>query len=255
MALPASPHLPSSFPVVESYDYSLFGPIEIRPLSNIRKIIGRRLRAAWANVPQVAQFDEVDLTALESLRAKLKPTAEAQQIKLTMLAFILRACAETLLEFPEFNASLDDTGENLVLKKYCHIGFATDTPVGLLAPVIRDVDKKNIFEIARAIAALADKARAGRLAFSDAEGGCFSVSNLGPLGGTGFTPTINAPEVAVLGVARATHKVVDAGGQFVSRLMLPLCLVYDHRVVDGAQGGRFVAALCHRLAEPDGLVP
>jgi pyruvate dehydrogenase E2 component (dihydrolipoamide acetyltransferase) len=166
----------------------------------------------------------------------------------------MRACAQTLGEFPDFNASLDDSGENLILKKYCHIGFATDTPAGLLAPIIRDVDKKSLFEIAGAIALLAEKARTGRLAFTDAEGGCFSVSNLGQLGGTGFTPTINAPEVAVLGVARAARKVVERDGQFVARLILPLCLVYDHRVVDGAQGGRFMAAICRRLAEPDSLL-
>ena len=244
---------PAGFPVVETYDYSLFGPVEVRPLSKIRKIIGRRLHAAWANVPQVAQFDEVDLTALDAARAKLKPAAEAQGVKLTMLAFVLRACAQTLLEFPDFNASLDDSGDNLVLKKYCHIGFATDTPIGLLAPVIRDVDRKSLLEIAAAISQLADKARDGRLAFTDAEGGCFSVSNLGQLGGTGFTPTINAPEVAVLGVARAARRVVELDGMFRSRPMLPLCLVYDHRVIDGAHGGRFMAALCRRLADPAGL--
>lgn len=240
-------------PVVETYDYSLFGPVETRPLSKIRKIIGQRMWAAWANVPQVAQFDEIDLTALEDLRTRLKPQAEQQGVKLTLLAFIMRACAQALLEFPEINASLDGSGNNLVLKKYCHIGFATDTPVGLLAPVVRDVDKKGLFEIAGAVAMLADKARNGQLAFADAEGGCFSVSNLGQLGGTGFTPTINAPEVAVLGVARAARKVVELDGRFVSRLMLPLCLVYDHRVIDGAQGGRFMATICRRLCAPDCL--
>ncbi len=244
---------PVAYPVVETYDYSLFGPVETRPLSKIRKVIGQRLWAAWANVPQVAQFDEVDLTALEALRAKLKPQAEKQGIKLTLLAFIMRACAQALHEFPEFNASLDASGDNLVLKKYCHIGFATDTPVGLLAPVVRDVDKKSLFEVAGEIARLADKARNGQLAFADAEGGCFSVSNLGQLGGTGFTPTINAPEVAVLGVARAERRVVEVGGQFVGRLTLPLCLVYDHRVIDGAQGGRFMAAIRERLRAPAGL--
>lgn len=247
-------HPPHDYPVVESYDYSLFGPVEVRPLSSIRKIIGRRLHAAWANVPQVAQFDEVDLTTLEALRAELKPKAEAQGVKLTLLAFVLRACAQALREHPEFNASLDDSGENMILKQYCHIGFATDTPAGLLAPVIRDVDRKDVFEVARAVASLAAKARAGQLAFSDAEGGCFSVSNLGQLGGTGFTPTINAPEVAVLGVARASRKVVELDGQLVARLTLPLCLVYDHRAVDGAQGGRFMASICQRLITPFGLV-
>jgi pyruvate dehydrogenase E2 component (dihydrolipoamide acetyltransferase) len=238
---------PAGFPKVETYDYSLFGRTEVRPLSNIRKILSRRLHAAWANVAQVAQFDEVDLTGLEASRAELKPKAEREGVRLTLLAFVLKACAMALGEHPEFNASLDASGGNLVLKKYCHIGFATDTPVGLLAPVIRDVDKLDLFAIGRAISVLADKARSGKLAFSDAEGGCFSVSNLGQLGGTGFTPTINAPEVAVLGIARATRKLTEHDGQFVPRLILPLCLVYDHRVVDGAQGGRFMATIRRRL--------
>lgn len=245
---------PAGFPKVETYDYALFGPVEVRPLSNIRKIIGRRLHAAWANVPQVAQFDEVDLTDLETLRAELKPRAERDGVRLTLLAFVLKACARALAEHPEFNASLDASGNNLVLKKYCHIGFATDTPVGLLAPVIRDVDKLELFAIARSVGVLAEKAKAGKLAFSDAEGGCFSVSNLGQLGGTGFTPTINAPEVAVLGVARAARKLIEHDGQFVPRLMLPLCLVYDHRIVDGAQGGQFMASICRRLTEPADLI-
>ena len=248
MAVTAQPLV--GHPVVETYDYSLFGPVETRPLSKIRKIIARRMWAAWANVPQVAQFDEVDLTDLEALRASLKPQAEVRGVRLTLLAFVMRACARALLEFPDFNASLDDSGDNLVLKKYCHIGFATDTPVGLLAPVIRDVDKKGLFDIAGEIATLADTAREGRLAFSDAEGGCFSVSNLGQLGGTGFTPTINASEVAVLGIARAAPKVVERDGALVARLTLPLCLVYDHRVVDGAQGGRFMAAIRDQLTSP-----
>ena len=246
---------PVGFPKIETYDYSLFGEVEIKPLSNIRKIIGRRMWAAWANVPQVTQFDEVELTALEALRQSLKPKAEAQGIKLTLLALIMKACALALRAFPDFNASLDDSGENLVLKKYCHIAFAADTPAGLLAPVIRDVDKKDVFEIARAIGDLAEKAKAGRLAFSDAEGGCFSVSNLGELGGTGFTPTINAPEVAVLGVARASRKDIAIEGNFTSRLMLPLALVYDHRVIDGAVGGRFMQFLRNTLGEARSLAP
>ncbi|MGQ9369306.1 2-oxo acid dehydrogenase subunit E2 [Azospirillum sp. ST 5-10] len=246
----------AGLPTVETYDYALFGPVEVRPLSNVRKIIGRRLHAAWVNVPQVAQFDDVDSTALEALRQRLRPQAEERGLKLTVLPFVVKACALALREFPDFNASLDATGNNLVLKKYCHITFAVDTPVGLLAPVLKDVDRKDVFEIAAGIAELAEKARAGTLAFSDAEGGCFSVSNLGPLGGNGFTPTINAPEVAVLGVARAGRKIVDAGdGRLVSRPVLPLSLVYDHRVIDGAMGGRFLAFLCRALSEPEGLAP
>lgn len=240
-------------PIVETYDYSLFGAIEVRPLNKIRRVIARRLHASWVNLPMVVQFDEADITQLEALRAQLKPKAEADGVKLTVLAFIIKACALALKAFPDFNASLDASGENLVLKKYCHIGFATDTPNGLIAPVIKDADKKSLFQIAAAVAGLVEKARSGRLAFSETEGGCFSVTNLGQLGGTGFTPTINAPEVGVLGVARATRKMVDTGGDFAARLMLPLSLAYDHRVIDGAVGGRFMSFLRERIAEPQSL--
>jgi len=184
---------------------------------------------------------------------ELKPRAEAEGVKLTLLAFIIKASVLALKAFPEFNASLDATGETLVLKKYCNIGFATDTPNGLIAPVIKEADKKSLFQIASSVAELADKARTGRLAFSQTEGGCFSVTNLGQLGGTGFTPTINAPEVAVLGIGRAVRKMVDVQGNFAPRLMLPLTLAYDHRVIDGAVGGRFMAFLRGRLAEPGHL--
>jgi pyruvate dehydrogenase E2 component (dihydrolipoamide acetyltransferase) len=235
---------------VETYDYSLFGEVEVRPLNKIRRVIARRLYASWVNVPMVVQFDEADITKLEALRAQLKPKAEAEGVKLTVLAFIIKACVLALKAFPDFNASLDATGDNLVLKKYFHIGFATDTPNGLIAPVIKDADKRTLFQIASAVAGLADKARSGRLAFSETEGGCFSVTNLGQLGGTGFTPTINAPEVAVLGVGRAARKMVDIDGDFAPRLMLPLTLAYDHRVIDGAVGGRFMSFLREKLAEP-----
>jgi len=240
-------------PRVETYDYGLFGPVEVRPLSRIRQVIARRLEASWANVPHVAQFDEVDIGPLESLRERCLAQAQASGLKLTLLAFVMRACANALKAFPEFNASLDATGTNLVLKRYCHIAFAAETPIGLLAPVLRDVDRKNLLEVARGIGELAAKAKAGRLALSDAEGSCFTVSNLGALGGTGFTPIINAPEVAILGVARASPKVVEVGGKTVSRPMLPLTLVYDHRVIDGAAGGRFLAFVKQQLAEPETL--
>jgi len=241
------------FPRVETYDYALFGEVEAQPLSHIRRIISRRLWAAWANVPQVTQFDEVDLTALEVLRQTLKPKAAAENIRLTVMAFIIKACVGALRAFPEFNASLDESGETLVLKKYCHIAFATDTPAGLLAPVIKDADKKPLFELAAATEALARKARDGHLAFSDCEGGCFSISNLGMLGGTGFTPTINAPEVAVLGVGCARQKAMVIDGQIAARLMLPLSLTYDHRVIDGAVGGRFLQAVRQALLAPENL--
>jgi pyruvate dehydrogenase E2 component (dihydrolipoamide acetyltransferase) len=236
-------------PRVQAYDYALFGPVETRPVGRIRQVIARRLTASWTSVPHVVQFDEVDITALEAVRQERAADARAAGVRLTLLAFVMKACAQALQAFPEFNASLDASGENLVLKKYCHIAFAAETPIGLLAPVVRDVDKAGLLETARAIETLAQKARAGRLALSDAEGACFTVSNLGVLGGTGFTPVINAPEVAILGVARASRKPVWIDGAFVPRRVLPLSLVYDHRVIDGAVGGRFLAFVCQRLSE------
>lgn len=238
---------------VTLYDYSLFGEVEVQPLNKIRRVIARRMQASWVNVPMVVQFDEADVTELETLRAQLRSKADTAGIRLTLLAFVIKACTLALKAFPEFNASLDSTGENLVLKKYCHIGFATDTPHGLIAPVIKDADKKELFQIAAAVGELADKARSGQLAFSETEGGCFSVTNLGQLGGTAFTPTINAPEVGVLGIARAARKMVDVNGAFVPRLMLPLTLAYDHRVIDGAVGGRFMSFLREKIAEPTAL--
>jgi pyruvate dehydrogenase E2 component (dihydrolipoamide acetyltransferase) len=240
-------------PPVPSYDFSLFGPVEKRPLSNVRKVVARRMFASWVNLPQVTQFDQVDITDLEALRAHLKVQAEQQGARLTLLAFIVKAAALALKAFPEFNASLDENCETLILKKYCHIAFAADTPEGLLAPVIKDAGKKSLLELARDIQRLSEKARAGKLAFSDIEGGCFSVSNLGALGGTGFTPVVNAPELAVLGVGRAAMTVVDRDGRHVSRLMLPVSLTYDHRAIDGAAGGRFLKFVCDALASPSGL--
>lgn len=248
MGQPSDNH--PAFPVVETYDYSLFGEVEVRPLSKIRRVISRRLHASWVNVPMVTQFDEADITALESLRKELKAKAEAEGVKLTLLAFVIKASVLALKAFPEFNASLDATGNNLVLKKYCNIGFATDTPNGLIAPVIKDAGSKSLVQIASTVAEMAEKARSGRLTFGETEGGCFSVTNLGQLGGTGFTPTINAPEVAVLGVGRASRKLIDVDGEFVPRLMLPLTLSYDHRVIDGAAGGRFMSFLREKLAAP-----
>ena len=243
----------SVLPVVETYDYSLFGAVEVRPLSKIRRVIARRLHASWVNVPMVTQFDEADISQLEVLRGELKAKAEADGVKLTVLAFIIKACILALKEFPDFNASLDATGDNLVLKKYCHISFAADTPNGLIAPVIKDADKKSLLQIAYSIGELAEKARSGRLAFNETEGGCFSVTNLGKFGGNGFTPTINAPEVAVLGVGRASRRMVDVKGEFAARYILPLSLAYDHRVIDGAVGGRFMAFLRETIAEPGSL--
>lgn len=237
---------------VEDYDYALFGEVERKTLSRIRQFIAQRVSASWAEVPHVTQFDECDLTNLTNLQRTV--SAQAGNVKLTLLAFVMKACANALKAFPDFNASLDARANELVLKKYVHIAFAADTPFGLLAPVVRDVDCKDPIEIAGAIQLLADKARSGKLAMSDAEGACFTVTNLGRLGGTGFTPIINAPEIAILGMGRATSRVVDVDGVITTRLMLPLTLTYDHRVIDGVMGGRFLAQVIAQLREPQQLL-
>ena len=244
----------SALPRVAEIDFARFGPIELKPLTRIQRLSGPRLQASWINLPHVTQFDEADITALEAARAGLKQKALSEGIKLTPLAFVLRACARVLPQFPRFNASLDASGENLVLKKYLHLGFAADTPQGLVVPVVRDADRKDVYEIARELAALSDKARAGKLSAAEMQGGCFTVSSLGGIGGTAFTPIINAPEVAILGVSRSTLKPVFVDGAFVPRLMLPLSLSYDHRVIDGAEGARFTSALVAALAEVRGLL-
>ncbi len=247
---PAAPALPK-LPVV---DHAAFGPVETRPLSRVQRISGPRLQASWINIPHVTQFDEADITDLEALRQALKPEAAAQGVKLTPLAFVVAACVRALQEFPGFNASLDESGQNLVFKKYFNLGFAADTPQGLMVPVIRDADRKDIYAIARDLAALSERARSGKLAAADMQGGCFTVSSLGGIGGTAFTPIINPPEVAILGVSRSVMRPVWRDGAFVPRLMLPLSLSYDHRVIDGAAGVRFTSGLARRLAEPAALV-
>jgi pyruvate dehydrogenase E2 component (dihydrolipoamide acetyltransferase) len=246
----ASARSGSGLPALPVVDFAKFGPVETKPLSRIQKISGPRLQASWVNIPHVTQFDEADITDLEDVRVKLKGKAAKEGIKLTPLAFIVRAVSKTLQEFPTFNASLDASGANLVLKKYTHIGFAADTPNGLMVPVIHDADKKDVYEIARALADLSEKARAGKLALTEMQGGCFSISSLGGIGGTAFTPIINAPEVAILGVSKSSMKPVYKDGTFVPRLMLPLSLSYDHRVVDGAMAARFTTHLASVLADP-----
>jgi len=243
-----------ALPRVPAPDFAQFGAIESKPLGRIKRISGARLHASWVNLPHVTQFDEADITQLEATRGELKGRAAAQGVKLTPLAFVLRAVVRTLLKFPHFNASLDESGENLVYKKYLHLGFAADTPNGLLVPVIRDADKKDVYELARALAVLSEKARLGKLAAAEMQGGCFTVSSLGGIGGTAFTPIINAPELAILGVSRSSLKPVYIDGAFVPRLMLPLSLSYDHRVIDGADGARFCAALATQLADVGGLL-
>jgi pyruvate dehydrogenase E2 component (dihydrolipoamide acetyltransferase) len=245
---------PSGLPRIQIPDFAQFGAIEIKPLGRVKRISGPRLQASWVNLPHVTQFDEADITELEAARVKLKDRAAAQGVKLTPLAFVLRAVVRTLLQFPHFNASLDASGENLVYKKYMHLGFAADTPNGLLVPVIRDADKKDIYELARSLATLSEKARAGKLSGAEMQGGCFTVSSLGGIGGTAFTPIINAPELAILGVSRSQMKPVYRDGAFVPRLMMPLSLSYDHRVIDGADGARFSTALAAALNDVAGLL-
>lgn len=242
-------------PEVPTYDYALFGEVQARPLSRVRQVIANRLAASWATVPHVHQFDDVDLSAFEDLHGELAPIADQFGGRITLLPFVMKACALALKAFPEVNASLDAACENLVLKQYCHIAFAAQTPIGLLAPVIRNVDALSVPEVSAAVRSLASKARAGKLQMSEAEGACFTVSNLGELGGTGFTPVINAPELAILSVARAQSRVVAVDGAFVSRTMLPLCLAYDHRVIDGALGARFLAHVRDALQDPRSLCP
>jgi len=249
-ARPAAPALPP-FPAV---DFTQFGPTAIEPLSRIQRISGPRLHASWVNVPHVTQFDLADITELEQVRAGLKDRAQAAGVKLTPLAFILRACVKALQQFPRFNASLDATGANLIVRKFLHLGFAADTPNGLVVPVVRDADRKDVYELARQLAQLSEKARAGKLAPGDMQGGCFTISSLGGIGGTAFTPIINAPEVAILGVSRSSMQPVYQGGSFVPRLMLPLSLSYDHRVIDGAMAVRFTTYLAQTLGEPRGLL-
>ena len=232
-------------------DFSKFGEVETQPLSRIKKISGANLARNWAVIPRVTQFDHADITELEALRVQLNAEQEKAKsgVKLTMLAFLLKASAAALKQFPDFNASLDATGENLTLKKYVHIGFAADTPNGLVVPVIRDVDRKGVLQIAQEMGELAKKARDGKLGPADMSGGCFSISSLGGIGGTAFTPIINAPEVAILGVSKSSQQPVWDGKQFVPRLTLPLSLSYDHRVIDGAAAARFTTYLAQVLAD------
>lgn len=228
-------------------DFTKFGSIETRPLSRIKKISGANLHRNWVMIPHVTNNDAADITDLEALRVALNKENQKEGVRVTMLAFLIKAVVAALKKFPEVNASLD--GDNLVLKQYFHIGFAADTPNGLVVPVIRDVDQKGIFDIAREMVDLSALAREGKLSPGQMQGGCFSISSLGGIGGTSFTPIINAPEVAILGVSRSVQTPVWDGKKFRPRLMLPLSLSYDHRVVDGAMAARFNVYLCNLLAD------
>jgi pyruvate dehydrogenase E2 component (dihydrolipoamide acetyltransferase) len=228
-------------------DFAKFGPVEARPLSRIKKISGANLARNWVMIPHVTQFDEADVTDLEAFRVAQNRENEKSGVKLTMLAFLIKASVAALRKFPDFNASID--GDSLVHKQYFHIGFAADTPNGLVVPVIRNVDQKGVLAIAAEMAALSAKAREGKLGPADMQGGCFSISSLGGIGGTAFTPIINAPEVAILGVSKSVTKPLWDGKAFVPRLMLPLSFSYDHRVIDGAAAARFTAYLATLLSD------
>ena len=228
-------------------DFAKFGPVEAKPLSRIRKLSGANLARNWVMIPHVTQFDEADITDLEALRVALNKENEKAGVKLTMLAFLIKASVAALKKFPDFNASLD--GDNLVMKQYFHIGFAADTPNGLVVPVLKNADQKGVLQIAKEMGELSAKAREGKLGPADMQGGCFSISSLGGIGGTAFTPIINAPEVAILGVSKSAMKPVWDGKAFAPRLMVPLSLSYDHRVIDGASAARFTAYLAQLLAD------
>jgi pyruvate dehydrogenase E2 component (dihydrolipoamide acetyltransferase) len=248
-AAPVSP-----LPRVPVVDFAQFGAVEIKPLSRIQKISGTRLQASWLNLPHVTQHEDADITDLEAARVALKSNASQEGVRLTPLVFIIKACILALKEFPRFNASLDEAGENLVFKKYFNIGFAADTPNGLVVPVIANADRLDIYETARTLGSMSEKARAGKLKAAEMHGGSFTISSLGGIGGTYFTPIINAPEVAVLGVSKSTQKPVYERGAFVPRLMLPLSLSYDHRVIDGAEAARFVVFLAKMLGDVKALL-
>jgi pyruvate dehydrogenase E2 component (dihydrolipoamide acetyltransferase) len=228
-------------------DFTKFGPFETRPLSRIKKISGANLARNWVMIPHVTQFDEADVTELEAFRVALNKENAKSGIKVTMLAFLIKASVAALKKFPDFNASID--GDNLIVKQYWHVGFAADTPNGLVVPVLKDADRKGLLQIAKEMGELSAKAREGKLGPADMQGGCFSISSLGGIGGTAFTPIINAPEVAILGVSKSQTKPVWDGSAFVPRLVLPLSLSYDHRVIDGAAAARFTTYLCALLAD------
>jgi pyruvate dehydrogenase E2 component (dihydrolipoamide acetyltransferase) len=235
-------------------DFSQFGETETKPLSKIKRLSGAGLHRNWVRIPHVTHQEEADVTELEAFRKEMNEEAKRQGLRLTMVSFLMKAVVACLRTFPEFNASLDEAGENLILKKFFHIGVAVDTPEGLVVPIIRDVDRKGIFELARDLSEASEKARARKLGPADMAGGSITISSLGGIGGTGFTPIINAPEVAILGVTRSAMRPVYQDGAFVARLMLPLSLSYDHRVIDGAAAARFAAHLAFVLGDVRRLV-
>ena len=253
-AAPAAPAGGMGIPEIPAQDFSRFGPIETRPLSRIKRISGPHLHRAWLNVPHVTQNDEADITDLEPYRKELDQAGRDKGYRVTLLAFLLKASVSALKQFPEFNASLTPERDALVLKKYYHIGIAVDTPDGLVVPVLRDVDRKGITELSQEMGAISKRAREGKLGATDMQGASFTISSLGGIGGTSFTPIVNAPEVAILGVVRSKMAPFWNGTEFKPRLMLPISLSYDHRVIDGALAARFARHLCHVLEDVRRLV-
>ena len=249
LATPPATAQGSGIPPIPEVDFASFGEIETRPLSRIKRIAGPHLHRSWVNVPHVTNHDEADVTELEAFRQSIKAEAVSEGVRITILAFVTRAVAATLAEFPAFNASLGPDGDSLVIKKYTHIGIAVDTPNGLVVPVLRDADRKGVYAIARDMADLGARARDGALKLDEMRGGTFTISSLGGIGGTAFTPIINAPEVAILGLSRTRMSPVWNGTEFEPRLMLPLDLSWDHRVVDGAEAARFLAHLARLLGD------
>jgi pyruvate dehydrogenase E2 component (dihydrolipoamide acetyltransferase) len=243
-----------ALPPLPQVDFAKFGPVTTQPLSRIKKLSGANLHRNWITIPHVTQHDEADITELEEFRKIQVEEAKKQGIRFTILCFLLKAVVVALKQHPHFNASLSPDGESLVLKQYFHIGVAVDTPNGLVVPVIRDVDKKGLLELARELGEVSERMRAGKISPTDLQGGCFSISSLGGLGGGHFSPIINAPEVAILGVGKSAMKPVWSGKDFAPRLMLPLSISYDHRVIDGAQGARFIAFLSSVLSDIRRLV-
>jgi pyruvate dehydrogenase E2 component (dihydrolipoamide acetyltransferase) len=247
--------LPFNLPPWPEVDFAKFGPVEAKPLSRIQKLSGPYLHRNWISIPHVTQFDEADITDLEAFRKAQTADTEKKGFKLTMLAFMIKACVTALRQFPAFNSSLDKSGDSMIIKKYYHIGVAVDTPGGLVVPVVRDADRKGVFDLARELAEISKLARDGKLKPGDMQGGTFSISSLGGIGGTAFTPIINAPEVAILGVSRGVYRPIYSGKDekgkdtFNARLMLPLSLSYDHRVIDGATAARFSSFLVSVLSD------
>ena len=241
--------LPFNLPAWPEVDFAKFGPVEVKPLSRIQKLSGPYLHRNWISIPHVTQFDEADVTDLEAFRKAQTAETEKKGFKLTLLAFLIKACVTALKQYPQFNASLDKGGENVILKKYYHIGVAVDTSGGLVVPVVRDADRKGVFDLAKELSDISQLARDNKLKAGDLQGGTFSISSLGGIGGTAFTPIINAPEVAILGVSRSAMRQVWNGKEFAARLMLPLSLSYDHRVIDGATAARFTSYLVSVLSD------